>query len=253
MTGISVIVPTFNSQRTILNCLRSIGDQTTRCSKVIVVDRFSRDETVKMANSCGATIISSPANRSGARNLGATASDSSAVLFIDSDMILPRTLIEECEEGLRTHSALIIPEDSVGSGFWAACKSIERHSYRNNDLIEAARCFKRNVYSDLGGYDSALEAGEDWDLHSRARNAGVEIGRVKSAILHDEGDLKLLALIRKKFAYGRTMGEYLKLNPVAGINQLNPVSRVLGTSIKIIPSDPKHGAGFLVLKTLEFA
>jgi len=36
------------------------------------------------------------------------------------------------------------------------------------------------------------------------------------------------------------------------LRQLNPFLRVLRPSFRIIPSDPYHGSGVLMIKTLEF-
>jgi arabinofuranan 3-O-arabinosyltransferase len=168
-------------------------------------------------------------------------------------MALPPSLIEECKEALEQYQAVIIPEVSVGNGFWAKCRSLERNTYGEGDnLIEAARCFQKTTFLSLGGYNPRLDAGEDWDLHNRARIGGFTIGRVKSRIIHDEGNLTLMAILKRKFFYGKALGEYFRLNPQIGIRQANPLSRLLTPSLKSIPSDPVHGIGILLLKSLEF-
>jgi arabinofuranan 3-O-arabinosyltransferase len=169
-------------------------------------------------------------------------------------MFLPPTLIDECESGLKEHQALVIPEVSVGSGFWAKCKAAERRQYvQGDDLVEAARCFQRDALISLGGYNTQLEAGEDWDLQSRARGARLSIGRVQAKIVHDEGDLTLSAILKKKYAYGRAIGNYLRLSPHVGAKQIDPFRRVLSPSLKVFSEDPLQGAGVLIMRTLEFA
>ena len=98
--------------------MASVNNQTSQC-EVILVDNCSRDGTIEIARRNGATVIRRAANRSEARNIGFKQSSSVAVLFIDSDMILPPTLIEECEQALVSHDALLIPEISIGIGYWA--------------------------------------------------------------------------------------------------------------------------------------
>ncbi len=234
-------------------CLDSLVKQTVPCSEMIVVDRFSSDGTPKIAEAFGARVIQSNGNRSVARNLGMAHSRSSAVLFIDSDMILSPTLLEECKKGLGDHDALIIPEISQGTGFWAKCKSAERRTYQGNDAIEAARCFRKSPLLLLGGYNPRLEAGEDWELQNRVRTSGLSLGRIQAKIVHDDGDLSLAMFVKKKYAYGGTMREYLTTNPNASIKQVNPLYRIVTTTLKILPCDPIHGTGVLILKTLEFA
>src|SRR5438552_16856265 len=98
----------------------------------------------------GAKLIETGVNRSLARNIGLEKSSSDGVLFVDSDMILPPSLIEECETGLGKYHALIIAEISVGRGFWAECKAAERKTYMRNAMIEAARGFWREALHTLG-------------------------------------------------------------------------------------------------------
>ena len=220
---------------------------------MLVLDRDSIDGTIDIAKANGAKVVRAGTNRSSARNLGVHLASSPNVLFVDSDMALAPTLIEECKDALGRYQAVIIPEISIGNGFWAKCRSLERNSYHEGaNLIEAARCFRKTDFLSLGGYNPCLDAGEDWDLHNRARMGGLAIGRVQSRIIHDEGNLTLIAILKKKFFYGKALGEYFKLNPQVGMKQANPVSRLLTPCLKSVPSDPVHGIGILLLKSVEF-
>jgi len=250
--GITIVIPTYNSRVTLARCLASIRGQTHSPNAVIVVDRFSKDDTAAVATAEGAKVIEIGVNRSLARNVGLEHSESGGVLFVDSDMILPPLLIEECETGLIRDDALIIPEISVGTGFWAECKSAERKTYIRNEMIEAARCFRRNALLPLGGYDPRLEAGEDWDLQIRAKTAGLTFGRTAVMIEHDEGKPTLLTLLRKKYFYGKIFAIYLATNAYAGVRQLNPFRRILEPTFATLPKDPLHGTGIFILRTLEF-
>jgi glycosyltransferase involved in cell wall biosynthesis len=250
--GITIVIPTYNSRVTLGRCLSSISGQTSSPKAVIVVDRFSRDGTSEEAMAQGARVIESEANRSIARNIGLENSESEGVLFVDADMMLPPPLIGECEAGLAKYDALIIPEISTGRGFWAECKSLERETYIRNEMIEAARCFRRSALVKLGGYNPRLEAGEDWDLQVRAKTIGLSVGRTVSQIAHDEGEPTLLMMLRKKYFYGKLFGTYLATYPSEGLGQLNPFRRVLAPTLATLPTDPVHGVGILILRALEF-
>jgi len=250
--GITVVIPTYKSRSTLARCLASIGHQTQSPKAVIVVDRYSRDGTAELARADHAKVIEVEVNRSRARNIGLEKSSSAGVLFVDSDMILPPSLMRECEAGLIKHHALIIPEISVGRGFWAECKAAERKTYIRNEMIEAARCFRTDALLSIGGYDPRLEAGEDWDLQIRAKAAGLSFGRTSTVIEHDEGNPTLLAMLRKKYFYGKMFGTYLAINPYEGVRQLNPFRRIFAPTLATLPSDPIHGIGIFMLRTLEF-
>jgi glycosyltransferase involved in cell wall biosynthesis len=237
---------------TFRRCLDSALRQSSKCGEIIVVDRFSHDGLASYAEANGATVIQSVANRSEARNIGLQNASSTGVLFVDADMILPTTLIEECESGLDEHDALIIPEESVGVGFWAECKVAERRFYVGDDRMEAARCFRKSALLQLRGYNPELEAGEDWDLQSRVVARHLSVGRVTPVILHDEGQLSLSVIIKKKYLYGKTFAKYMRGNMTTGVRQINPL-RIIVPGFKVLPSSPKLATGMMVMKSLEFA
>ena len=252
MQGISVVIPTYNSSRTLDRCLDSIDKQSRRPEETIVVDRCSTDGTIQIAKMHGTRVLESPETRSVARNLGARASHSFGVLFVDSDMILTPELVEESARALLHHDSLIIPEASIGTGFWAICKRIERQASRGSDLLEAPRCYRRESFLAIGGYDEDLEAGEDWELRDRTERNGLYLGRTQSMLLHDEGEYTPSKAFRRKYAYGRTISRYLKRNPSASLVQVNPFIRILDPSVRIMSYDLRHGLGVLLLRSLEF-
>jgi len=246
-----VVIPTYNSATTLEHCLDSIVTQSVPPKEIFIVDRFSTDDTTEIAKRFGTKVIQANANRSLGRNIGLKETTSDGIIFVDADMRLARDLIGECTELLKDYQALVIPEVSIGEGFWAKCKSLERRAHLDTK-IEAARCFNRNALLSLGGYNPNLESGEDWDLHDRVRCSGLSIGRTKSILLHDEGEGSLLRILRKKFLYGSTMSAYLRANPRAPAYQLNPFSRVIAT-VRVSASDPIHGVGVFLLKALELS
>src|SRR2546425_9960325 len=250
--SISIVIPTYNSGGTLSRCLESVRTQTSPCDDVIIVDKFSNDKTIQIAKQHGASVVQTNENRSVARNTGLHHTSSSVVLFLDSDMIAPPTLIEECRAEMENFQALVIPEASLGTGFWAECKSLERKMNRDNYMLEAARCFSRDALLKLGGFNRNLEAGEDWDLQQRAIKQGFSIGRLRSEIVHDEGNLTLARVFGKKFLYGKTFGTYLRDNPKVGFKQVNPISRIVNPSLEILPLDPPHATGLAVLKSIEY-
>lgn len=95
---VSIIVPTYNSAKTLEKCLKSIKNQTYRDIEIIIVDRFSNDETIKIAKRYGCKIIQYNCERARAKNIGLryTNPKSKYVMFVDSDMELTHKVIEEC-------------------------------------------------------------------------------------------------------------------------------------------------------------
>ncbi len=249
MQDIAIVVPTFNSSRTIAKCLESITLQSSRCSEVLVVDSFSKDGTAAIARSLGANVIEVEANRSLARNIGLESSSSTNVLFVDSDMILSPNVVEECVECLGEHDAVVIPELSIGDGYWTKCRQLERRA----SSVEAARCFNRTAFVSVGKYNPRLETGEDLDLQNRAISSGLRIGRIDAMIVHDEGKLSLISVTRKKYFYGKAFGDYLRTNPNTGLERINPIRGIVLPSLRVSASTPRYGVGILIMKSLEWA
>ena len=54
---VSVVIPTYNSEKYIERCLRSIKNQTYKNIEIIIVDKFSTDKTVDIAERHGAKVI----------------------------------------------------------------------------------------------------------------------------------------------------------------------------------------------------
>src|SRR5437016_5522117 len=187
---VSVIVPTRNSARTIAACLMSIRLQTYQPIQVIVVDNHSTDNTLQIANDNSDIVEVLGPERSAQRNRGARLAAGDYLLFIDSDMILSPEVVSQALDAIQRDSApaVIIPEMSVGAGFLAHCRALERACYLGDDSLEAARFFRRPAFERTGGFDETLDAMEDWDLTTRV-SLGKKLPRTLCMITHDEGNL----------------------------------------------------------------
>ncbi|MEM4731518.1 MAG: glycosyltransferase [Candidatus Aenigmatarchaeota archaeon] len=65
---VTIIVPTFNSEKTLQLCLESIRKQTYKNIEVIVVDNYSTDSTVSVAKKYDAKVIQVRGERARAKN-----------------------------------------------------------------------------------------------------------------------------------------------------------------------------------------
>jgi glycosyltransferase involved in cell wall biosynthesis len=234
-------------------CLMSIRRQTYPNIDVIVVDNYSRDRTREIAEQHAVRVVLSEGIRSKARNYGASSGEGDFILSIDSDMELTSNVITECiakaEDGF---DAVIVSEVSIGKGFWAKCRALEKACYVGDDTIEAARFFKRSAFESVGGYDPQLETGEDWDLSQRIANAEYRIGRIDARIKHNEGKLSLQATISKKHSYGETLERYRRKHPKEAKRQLKLIRPAFVRNWRKLAKDPVHALGLLFMKTGEF-
>lgn len=251
---ITAIIPTKNAAIFVGKCIIAINEQTCKDAEIIVVDNASRDATVEIAVRHGAEVIQCGPERAFQKNAGARAASGEYVAFIDADMCLSPTVLEECARVAGRGVAVIIPEESHGANFWARAKVLERRCYRGNDAIEAARFFHRDDFLALGGFDEDLVAsGEDLDLSQRARRAGLEFRRVEALIYHDEGSPTPWETFVKWRYYGRNMAKYWKKNPSEARAQYNPLRRGWVEHWRDLAAAPHLTAAFLFLKACQLA
>ena len=253
---VTVIVPTRNSAPHLRACLASVRNQTYPAIELIVVDNNSVDDTRLIAGEFADTVLTAAPERSAQRNAGARLATGKYLFFVDSDMVLEPEVVAECVSRLRASSAeaVVVPEVSFGKGFWARCKAFERSFYVGDDLVEAARFFPADVITELGGFDERLPPGpEDWDLHERVRKRGQQIVRARALIRHDEGEVRLVSLVRKKFYYGRGMPAYARKHPARARAQLRLVRPAFVSGWRRLIADPAVAGGMFLMKTCEFA
>lgn len=195
---VSVVIPTYNSGRTIEKTLKSILGQSYSNIEVIVVDNCSSDNTRSIALKYTRNIICIGCSRSRARNIGVNVSRGDYVVFIDSDEELTSNVIAECvDEFRRGVDAVIIPEFSFSKSIVLKALNIGRR------LPEAQipRAYRRRLIDRLKGFDEDLTFGEDWDLYIRALKIGVRISSIRSYIIHHEAET-FKQYVRKYYDYG---------------------------------------------------
>jgi len=252
---LAVVIPTFNSGRTLQRCLNSVLSQEPPPAEVVVVDDLETfDNTRLIADAAGACLIISPAKMAESRNLGVNHTASKLLLSLDSDMCLPAGLIKALVEALLSSNmaAATIAEVSVGTTYWARCRAIDKISVELTGHGRSLRAFTRDLFNRVGGYDVKLEAGEDADFHRRAIAIGARVIHVASPqILHDEGHLRLTSVARKKYGYGRSLGAFeAKGNSGLGGGYMR---RILAGAVASVTRDPMALPGFLVLKATDAA
>lgn len=239
---VSIVISTKNEERTIVNCLESIENQTFRSFEIIVVDNYSSDNTLKLASSFTKNIFLKGPERASQRNYGLLErSKGEYGMYVDADMILTPTLLEECVSDMQTSNAvaLYIPEIVLGKSLFAKVRRFERSFYTGTS-IDACRFFRMSAFRSIGGFDEMLfqaGSGEDWDLDKRFRMLGpckvltrtpakytrpskelrwfcklrgLEHSNEFTGLYHDESDDRVMAYLKKKGYYARGFDGYIE-------------------------------------------
>jgi glycosyltransferase involved in cell wall biosynthesis len=260
MDLVSVIIPTKNSGRTIGKCLASLKNQTYGNIEIIVIDNFSSDATAKIISQFDDVNFSVlEGERTKAKNFGILKSQGEFLLFLDSDMVLQPQVIHDCIKvclGDSSVAGVVIPEHSIGDGFWVRVRDYERSLYAGSE-IESARFFRKKFVTLVGGFDEDIVNYEEATLPFRIRGIGMKVNaRINSYIFHNEEGFKIGSWLRKKQYYSGTAELYLKKYMELASSQLSVSYRfktfVGNGNWKRLINHPVLSVGLFVLKSLEF-
>jgi len=254
---VSIIIPTFNSERTLEPTLQSIKNQSYNKIEVIVVDKGSLDKTVDIALSHNAmTFVIDGNERCVQFNYGVTKAKGKYIYKVDSDFILEPMVVEEavaaCEEG--GFDAICIHNTSDPSiSFWSKVRKFERDMYRDDDLNVAARFVRRDVFLRIGGFGEELVAAEDYDLHNRILEGNFRIGRIHAQEVHI-GEPKTIAdVIRKHYYYGKSIGLFVKANQGKALRQLSPLRPAFIRHREEFRKHPVLAIGFVIYQGARYS
>jgi len=232
---VSVVITTKNEEKNIENCLRSIKGQTYKSIELIVVDNFSKDKTAEIAKKYAAKVYLKGPERSSQRNYGAQVASGKYVFYLDADMILSPTLIDDCVKKCEVGEvdALYVPERIVGEGFWIKVRDFER-SFYTGTVVDAVRFVRKDLFLRVNGFDESLVGPEDWDFDRRIRAIG-RTGIVNTPLYHNEGQFNIKGYLKKKNYYSNGIKNYVKkwgANDQEVMRQMGMRYRLLGVFVE---------------------
>lgn len=254
---VSIVIPTYNSERTLERCLESIKKQIYKNIQLIIVDGGSKDKTVNIAKEYGAEIhILIKRGRSRQTNYGMKVSKGKYVYRVDHDVILDPTLVAEatfkCEdEGYDAISVFYSPDPTIS--FWARVRKLEKDCYKYDLLRTGPRFFSRKVFDSIGGYRENIVFDECFEINNRLKNTDYKIGTLKSQELHIGEPETLMDVAKKQYYYGLTIKDFLEITPnKETVNQLNPFRPILIKNWKKFVKNPVLTLGFIVYDVVQY-
>ncbi|MFA6226341.1 MAG: glycosyltransferase [Methanoregula sp.] len=181
---ISVIIPTFNEEENIAQCLVSLSHQNIPRTdyEIIVVDGGSKDATCEIAKKYADQVFTQTSKKvGGARNDGIGVAKGDIVATTDADCILPphwiKSLAEDfkdsaivqvygpvypIEDGIRNHVSLLLANTFARIGYYSktfyytlGCNT----AFRKDTLIKA-------------GMYRCIDAGDDLEIAMRMKDLG---------------------------------------------------------------------------------
>lgn len=118
MAKISIIIPVYNTEEWLHDCLTSVKNQSLTDWEAIIIDDFSSDDSKKIAKEfCDIDIrfklveLEKNLGLGGARNVGCQIAKGEYLLFLDSDDLLPRSNLEVMYNRVKDFDADILIGD----------------------------------------------------------------------------------------------------------------------------------------------
>lgn len=209
---VSVIVPNYNSAKTLDACLRSIYAQTYPPHEVVVVDDRSTDASPDIARRFPCRLIENPVNGgvSVARNAGAAAATGDVLFFLDADEALtPDSLANAVailneDPGCGCVHGLTAPEPLVDDGPVEWYKTLHTYwwRWRRVGVVQTAffaqGAIRRAVFDAAGPFDERLRDSEDLEYSDRLAPITRIVMTERIMASHDE-EYRLGHLIVEQF------------------------------------------------------
>lgn len=214
MILVSVIVPAYNAERTLAECLRALTQQDYPALEIIVVDDGSTDRTGEIAQGFeGVTYIRQEnAGPAAARNRGAAAAKGAWLAFTDSDCVAEpdwiNQLMAKCEPGvvgIGGTYGIANPGSLLARIIHA--EIIARHA-RLPVYVDFLGSFnvayERAAFESVGGFDPAFSqaSGEDNDLAYRMIDAGGKLTFTRFAVVNHYHPERVLPYFKTQMRHG---------------------------------------------------
>jgi glycosyltransferase involved in cell wall biosynthesis len=207
---ISAIVTVRNESRNIRDLLDSLVVQE-QPFEVVVVDSYSDDDTRKIVKEYSkdhpfVRLFKKGGTRGQGRNFGVEQARGEAVAFIDGDCVAAPDWIHEMREGLK--DADVVAGTTINMGFhpFADLGRVELF-YKGVDLTfpSCNLTYRKDLFQDLGGFDTVFITAEDIDLNYRAVEGGAVLVYRESAFVKHKAREDFFGFSKQAFwnGYGR--------------------------------------------------
>ncbi len=179
--SVSVIIPVYNEQKTITQCLKTLLNQSVKDKEIIVVDDGSSDETKTLVKGYPVTLLEQKHGGPGqARNLGAAKAKGEILVFVDADMTFERDFLEKLIAPINSGKTIgtFSKEEYLANSesSYARCwnlnlgrQSTKMHPDDYPDQQEVFRAILKKMFDEVGGFDSQIGYTDDWSLSRKLK------------------------------------------------------------------------------------
>lgn len=245
---ISVVIPAYNAQNTIADCLEAVLAQSTRDPlEIIVVDDGSADRTIEIVTAFSPRVkLVQQAHKgaAAARNAGTAAAAGSIILFVDADCepvpTWAATLASVIRAGAdgakgtyRTDQRSLTAR-FVQAEYESKYRHMSRFAARQHriDFIDTySAAYRRDALLDVGGFDEGIVAVEDQELSFRLAKRGYNLQFAPEAVVYHTHADSPGKYFRKKFWIGYWKVRVAALHPERIVTDSHTPSSIKGQMV----------------------
>lgn len=213
--AVSVIVPAYNSARTIAGCMDALGRQRTAVPfEVIVVDSGDDDTPARVAGALPWARVVRPGHRlmpGEARNLGAAEARAGVLAFLDSDTCPAEDWVETVHRAMAAGADVVcgaIANANPGSAVSRAEELLMFNEFLTDSprgprwfAVSASMAVRRDVYQRAGGFPDWRGA-EDVVFSRRVTAQGGRIEFLPELVVEHSNRTAVWPFLRNQFLLG---------------------------------------------------
>jgi cellulose synthase/poly-beta-1,6-N-acetylglucosamine synthase-like glycosyltransferase len=215
LPNVSVIVPVFNAERTIEECINSLLelDYPSKNLELIFINNASNDRTADILSYYSGKIKILYERKRGpaaARNKGILNANGDIIAFTDADCVVDKDWLKHIVRPLEDNSIGIVGGEILAKH---PCNKIEEFYGKLHDHKKAAEggmpysitinwASRKSVFKETGLFDESFLRGQDTDLSFRILRSGYKFFYEPRAIVYHRFPKTLAGLFYKAYLSG---------------------------------------------------
>jgi len=259
---VSIIIPTYNEEKVIGNCLGSLENQSYQQLEIILIDDGSTDNTLKIVENLKfksenlKVFHQDHLGPGPARNLGAKHARGEILVFVDADMTFDKNFIKDLVQPILKNKAIgTFSKNEMVSNYdnlWSICWNINRNIPKDRMLppnypnhAPVFRAILKKEFDKVSGFDTTGEYTDDWSL---SKKLGIKSTAVPGAFYYHANP----SILKEVFKQARWIGknEFISGTLIRRLRSLifysPPISLVIGVYKSLV----NHKLSFIAFKLI---